>query len=158
EAAAAERAGAASDADQPGSASGADESRGIDLARAALAAARAAARARGADQPDRRSARGRGNRRGGSRPDDRDPQPLGRTIARLITEHGWETPTALGGIVGRWDEIVGSPIRDHCAPEEFADGVLTIRADSPAWATELRLLAAALLAKLNAELGGTGGT
>jgi predicted nucleic acid-binding Zn ribbon protein len=132
------------------------EGRGIDMARAALAAARAAARNRGAERQERRTS-GASTRRSGARGDDRDPQLLGRTIARLIAEHGWETPTAVGGIVSRWGEIVGSPIRDHCVPESFDDGVLSIRADSTAWATELRLLAATLLAKLNAELGGGSG-
>lgn len=142
--------------DAPGAGAGGSDARdasGIDLARAALAAARATARERGADQRERRRSGGQG-RRAGARPDDRDPQLLGRSISRLITDHGWETPTAVGGIVGRWGEIVGSPIREHCVPEAFDDGVLSIRADSAAWATELRLLAAQLLATLNAQLGG----
>jgi predicted nucleic acid-binding Zn ribbon protein len=57
--------------------------------------------------------------------------------------------------MGRWPEIVGSHIAAHCTPVEFDAGVLTVHTDSPAWATELRMLAPQLLAKLNAELGTT---
>ena len=36
---------------------------------------------------------------------------------------------------------------------EEAEGVLTVQCDSPAWATQLRLLARQLVARLNHELG-----
>ena len=71
----------------------------------------------------------------------------------MIEDRGWSVPAAVGGVMGRWGEIVGSHISAHCTPVEFNDGVLTVRTDSTAWATELRLMAPQLLAKLNAELG-----
>lgn len=128
-------------------------SSGIDLARAVLAAARARSK-----DPDM-TQRGRGRRRGGpgqrsgSGPDERDPQLLSSAIPRMIEDRGWTVPAAVGGVMGRWPEIVGSHIAAHCTPLEFNLGVLTVRTDSPAWATELRMLAPQLLAKLNAELG-----
>ena len=54
---------------------------------------------------------------------------------------------------GRWDQIVGPELAAHTRPDGFADGELTITADSTAWATQVRLLAAALVRRLNAELG-----
>ena len=132
-------------------ASGAAEPQGVDLARAALAAARKKARELEEGRAKRSPAgrRAGAQRRSGSRSDDRDPQPLGSTIGRLMSEHGWETPVAVGGVVHNWAEVVGERIAEHCVPVSFAEGVLTVQADSPAWAVELRHLSVALLAKLN---------
>jgi predicted nucleic acid-binding Zn ribbon protein len=128
-----------------------EEPTGIDLARAALAAARKKAKELEAEKV-RRSASGRragAQRRSGSRSDDRDPQPLQSTIGRLVSEHGWEAPVAVGGVIHDWPHVVGERIAEHCVPVGFAEGVLTVQADSPAWAVELRHLSGALLAKLN---------
>ena len=57
------------------------------------------------------------------------------------------------GVFGRWDQIVGTEVAAHCAPESFADGRLTVRTDSTAWATQLRLLAPNVVRRLNEELG-----
>jgi predicted nucleic acid-binding Zn ribbon protein len=126
----------------------------VDLARAALAAARK--RAREIEQTNaQRGAAGRragAQRRSGSRSDDRDPQSLQATIGRLMAEHGWETPVAVGGVIHNWAEVVGERIAEHCTPVSFSEGVLTIQVDSSAWAVELRHLAGALTAKLNESL------
>jgi len=128
---------------------------GIDLARASLAAARAAAKRRGvaARRTDPKARRDAATRRSGAGPDDRDPQPLGRTIDRLLADRGWETSAAVGGVMGRWDQIVGAEVAAHCRPEAYDDGVLTVAADSTAWATQIRLLAPQLVKRLNDELG-----
>jgi predicted nucleic acid-binding Zn ribbon protein len=129
------------------------EPTGIDLARAVLAAARAHAREMMAEpRPAQRRTVPRRTRRS----DGRDPQPLAAAIPRLLADRGWEQPVTVGGVIGRWGEIVGSPIREHCDPVEFTDGVLVVRADSPAWATELRMLAGPLLSRLNAAIGTEG--
>jgi predicted nucleic acid-binding Zn ribbon protein len=132
------------------------ESPGVDLARAALAQARAEARRRGVAGRREPEAAGEPEpvaQRSGARPDDRDPQQLGRTINRLLAERGWETAAAVHGVVGRWEQIVGVDVAAHCRPERFADGVLTVVADSTAWATQVRLLAPQLVRRLNEELG-----
>jgi predicted nucleic acid-binding Zn ribbon protein len=59
----------------------------------------------------------------------------------------------VGGVIGRWALVVGDDIAEHCVPEGFGDGVLTVRADSSAWATQLRLLAPTVLRRLNEEVG-----
>ena len=128
-----------------------EQPRGVDLARAALAAARKRAK-ENEDAKSRRGAAGRAAgalKRSGSRSDDRDPQPLRSTIGRLMAEHGWETPVAVGAVVHNWSDVVGERIAEHCTPVGFAEGVLTIQADSSAWAVELRHLAGALTTKLN---------
>ncbi|CAO0829323.1 hypothetical protein SMICM17S_07585 [Streptomyces microflavus] len=130
---------------------------GVDLARVALRAAKEQARARGAAAQQKKQARRGGGLRSGARSDGRDPQPLGSAINRLITERGWETPAAVGGVMGRWPQIVGDDLANHCVPlrydEDPAARVLTVSCDSTAWATQLRLLAPQLVARLNADLG-----
>jgi predicted nucleic acid-binding Zn ribbon protein len=82
-----------------------------------------------------------------------DPQPLGAAIEGLVDDRGWELPVATGSVFGRWAQIVGPELADHTMPESLRDGELTVAADSTAWATQLRLLAAELVRRLNAELG-----
>ncbi|MFE4449122.1 DUF721 domain-containing protein [Streptomyces sp. NPDC056796] len=130
---------------------------GVDLARVALRAAKEQARARGAAAQQKNQARRGGGLRSGARSDGRDPLPLGSAINRLITERGWETPAAVGGVMGRWPQIVGGDLANHCVPvrydEDPAERVLTVQCDSTAWATQLRLLAPQLVARLNTDLG-----
>ncbi|GGP40073.1 DciA family protein [Streptomyces sp. SH5] len=130
---------------------------GVDLARVALRAAKEQARARGAAAQQKKQARRGGGLRSGARSDGRDPQALGSAISRLITERGWETPAAVGGVMGRWPQIVGDDLAKHCVPLRYDDDpaarVLTVSCDSTAWATQLRLLAPQLVARLNTDLG-----
>ncbi|MCL6291179.1 DUF721 domain-containing protein [Streptomyces sp. 43Y-GA-1] len=130
---------------------------GVDLARVALRAAKEQARARGAAAQQKKQARRGGGLRSGARSDGRDPLALGSAINRLITERGWETPAAVGGVMGRWPQIVGDDLAKHCVPLRYDDDpdarVLTVSCDSTAWATQLRLLAPQLVARLNADLG-----
>ncbi|MGP3998510.1 DUF721 domain-containing protein [Streptomyces sp. 8N706] len=130
------------------------EPSGVDLARVALRAAKEQARARGAAAQQKKQAR-RGGLRSGARADGRDPLPLGAAINRLITERGWETPAAVGGVMGRWPQMVGPEVAQHCEPQRYDEDarVLTVQCDSSVWATQLRLLAPQLVARLNADLG-----
>ena len=59
----------------------------------------------------------------------------------------------MSSALGRWEQIVGPEVAAHATPGELTDGELVVIADSTAWATQLRLLAATLVRKLNAELG-----
>jgi predicted nucleic acid-binding Zn ribbon protein len=132
------------------------------LAADALARAKADAAARGsrpatpADNkfgPQKNGAglRQPGQRAGRQRRDD--PAPLGAAIDGLVAETGWELAVATGSVFGRWAQIVGADLAAHTAPAGLTDGELTVAADSTAWATQLRLLAAELVRKLNTELG-----
>ncbi|MBA2464727.1 MAG: DUF721 domain-containing protein, partial [Nocardioidaceae bacterium] len=85
--------------------------------------------------------------------DDRDPQRLGAAIDRMVAEHGWGTDVAVHAVFGRWESIVGDAVAAHCRPEQYADAELVVRADSTAWATQMRLLAGQVVHRLNSELG-----
>ncbi len=128
---------------------------GLALARSIAQSLGATARSR-----PRRSQRPRGNRVvgpgpqvSGAHPDDRDPQRLGAAVERLVDSKGWATEVDLRGFLARWSALVGPTNAAHSRPEAFADTVLTVRTDSTAWATQLRLLAPQLVAMLNGALG-----
>lgn len=124
---------------------------GLELARAMTRAMRSSARARSA------SRRAGGSRRGtqlsGAHPGGRDPALIGDVVDKLVTESGWSADLAVHGVFGRWEQIVGAEVAEHCRPESFSEGRLRVRTDSTAWATQLRLLAPTVVKRLNEELG-----
>ena len=136
-----------------GGGSGPPPAAGPDLARSALDRARSAARAKGAGQARWRRLNPTTRAWSGARPDHSDPQPFGALIGRLVDERGWATRTAQASVLARWEHLVGAGIAAHSEPESLLDGVLIVAAESTAWATQLRLLAPRILAKLGSELG-----
>ena len=72
---------------------------------------------------------------------------------RLLIDRGWNVDVAVGSVMGRWPQIVGTDVAGHCTPMTFSDGVLTVRADSTAWATQLRLMSSTILGRLETEVG-----
>ena len=131
------------------------------IAREALSRAKADARARGnrparpQDQNPERpgSPDPVSSRRPGRRARRDDPEPLNTAIGALIDSHGWREPAAAGSVFGRWAEIVGPELAAHTRPDSLSGRELTVTADSTAWATQVRRLAAQLVRRLNAELG-----
>jgi predicted nucleic acid-binding Zn ribbon protein len=98
---------------------------------------------------------GTGRRRSwsGPGPDHRDPQPLGRVTRELAKKRGWSPRVAEGTVLGQWPAVVGSEIAEHATPTNLADGVLSVAAESTAWATQLRMMQAQLLAKIAEAVG-----
>lgn len=126
---------------------------GLELARSVAAQLRGAA-GRKLLRPSRRQRRaGSAAEFSGAHPDDRDPAPLGAAVERLVSDSGWSTDVSVHTVLGRWGQIVGPDVALHCTPVSYVDGVVSVRADSTAWATQLTLLAATVVARLNAELG-----
>jgi predicted nucleic acid-binding Zn ribbon protein len=82
-----------------------------------------------------------------------DPQPLSTALDGLLRDQGWRLAAAVGSVFGRWDQLVGPDVAAHTRPERFSGGELLVVADSAAWATQVRLLAATLVRRLNSELG-----
>ncbi|MFC9786760.1 DUF721 family protein [Rhodococcus sp. NPDC127528] len=136
------------------------ELRGIDLARRALEEARAAAKASGKSVGQGRSSpraklRSGGNRRSwsGAGPDGRDPQTLGSLTGAVAKSRGWSPRVSEGTVLGRWHQVVGEDIASHAEPVGLRDGVLSISAESTAWATQLRMMQSQILAKIAAAVG-----
>lgn len=127
----------------------------LDAAAAALARARARAAAAGlrpGSPAQRRRAVGSGLEARGRR-DGRDFKLLGEQVDAVVADRGWEVDVAAGAVMGRWGVIVGEEIAAHTVPVAFEDGVLTIRCDSTAWATQLRLLQSVLMGRIAEDVG-----
>lgn len=127
-----------------------------DLAREAMERARASARQRGAYRTSPQAARGaRDQKRRDSRPfsDGRDPAPMSDAVDALLRRMGWTEQIEVSGVTGRWREVVGDQIADHCEPVTFDEGVLTVKASSTAWATQLRIMSGQIRHRINEEFG-----
>ena len=142
--------------DGPGDQGPADE--GVDAvedaAAAALLRARAAAREKGL-RPGLKPIGGRrkGAPKHGGRRDGRDPELLGEQMDRLLAERGWKVDVAVGSVMGRWPDIVGAEVAQHCTPVTFESGILTVRTDSTAWMVQLQLLESSIMGRLEGEVG-----
>jgi predicted nucleic acid-binding Zn ribbon protein len=89
----------------------------------------------------------------GARADERDPKPLSDAVDRLVESKGWTTEINVHTLLARWALLVGAANAAHSSPEGYAETVLAVRADSTAWAAQLRYLAPQLVAMLNEQLG-----
>ena len=74
-----------------------------------------------------------------------------------LRDHGYESQVGSGSLIARWPEIVGDQLADHVAPESVRDTdagrVLLLRADSTAWATQVRLLLPQIHGRIATLLG-----
>ena len=124
-----------------------------DAASAALQRARAAARDKGLRPGLKPMRRRRPGEPAKAPRDGRDPLLLGDQMDRLLSDRGWKVDVAVGSVMGRWPQIVGEEVAQHCIPVTFEYGVLTVRADSTAWTTQLKLLESAIMGRLEGEVG-----
>ncbi len=134
--------------------------KGMDLVRRTLEEARGAARqqgknvGRGRNSPTARRVAGTGRRRWSDPgPDIRDPQLFGSLTDEVVRSHGWSSRVAEGSVFGRWRAVVGEQIAEHAEPTALHEGVLTVSAESTAWATQLRMVQSQILAKIAAAVG-----
>jgi predicted nucleic acid-binding Zn ribbon protein len=89
-------------------------------------------------------------------PDDRDPATVADALIALVADRGWQAATSIGRIWGEWASLVGPTLAAHVKPEAFdrTTGRLTLRADSTAWATQVRMLSTQLRTRLQGEIPG----
>ena len=89
----------------------------------------------------------------GAGDDPRDPQRAGRVLDSYISDRGWEVSVSIHTLLDRWADVVGESVAAHSTPETYDDGVVVVRTDSTAWATQLRTIASQIVAKLNEAVG-----
>ncbi|MFD6876987.1 MULTISPECIES: DUF721 domain-containing protein [unclassified Streptomyces] len=124
---------------------------GVDLARQALAAARAAAQQRG-DRPSgsRKAHRSRATRQ----PDGREPIGFAALLANLVTDRAWELPSAGASLVDEWPAVV-TDLTGHVALVGYdpETGELAVRPDSSPYATAVRLRTPQIIDAANQVMG-----
>jgi predicted nucleic acid-binding Zn ribbon protein len=89
----------------------------------------------------------------GADPRDDDFTAVGDALERVRDELGLPAPAALDVLRERWADIVGADIAAHAHLIAVRDGVATVTADGPLWATQLRYLEAAIVAGVEAVVG-----
>lgn len=82
-----------------------------------------------------------------------DPSPLADLLGQVVNDQGWDERLSAQRVFTDWAGIVGPEVAQHSEVIAFDDGIVEVRTDSTAWATQLRLLAPRLVAKLNEQLG-----
>ena len=131
-----------------------EETASDDLAAGALRSARSIAGGRsGTGRPARLTRRQRpGGGYSGARPDELDPAPIGSILGTAMAELGWVGPLAHARLMGQWASVVGPEIAARCQPVSLVEGELKVSAESTAWATQLRMMAPQILARIAREL------
>ncbi|WP_374008876.1 DUF721 domain-containing protein [Leifsonia sp. LS-T14] len=78
----------------------------------------------------------------------RDPHGVGDVMDALATQLGWTSALAQSDLLEQWRELAGEETAKHAIPDQITDGVLVIRCDSTAWATQLRMMRTELLKRI----------
>ncbi len=86
----------------------------------------------------------------------RDPRGIGDVMDNLSSTMGWDSPLARAELLASWAEIVGDETAAHTAPIGIEEGVLTVRCDSTAWATQLRRMSATITTKIVTRFAAAG--
>lgn len=82
-----------------------------------------------------------------------EPSRLKDLLPGATGRLGIPSPEATGRVWSAWKDIVGPAVASHAEPTSLRDGVLRVRADSPAWATEIGYLADEIRSRANAVTG-----
>lgn len=83
----------------------------------------------------------------------KDPAPLSEMLEKLVAGLGPENPMETAKLFGAWDQIVGPEVAGRCSPTSLKKGILKVRADSAAWASEFKYLAPEVVRRINQKLG-----
>lgn len=78
----------------------------------------------------------------------RDPAGIADVLDALTAKLGWNSPLAQSELLDSWAEIAGEETAEHSVPVGIDQGVLTVRCDSTAWATQLRLMRSQIATKI----------
>lgn len=95
----------------------------------------------GKRSPDARK-RAKKSKEGASAPfgTGRDPRGIDDILDGLTDKLGWTSPLARAELLGSWAELAGAETAQHSEPVAIEEGVLLVRCDSTAWATQLRMM------------------
>jgi predicted nucleic acid-binding Zn ribbon protein len=83
-----------------------------------------------------------------------EPERFNVILNELVLRREWQTGLAEGNLFTQWPQIIGDEIAEHCEPITILDGKLTIRAQTTAWATQLRLLSGEILKRIQQSAPG----
>jgi predicted nucleic acid-binding Zn ribbon protein len=70
----------------------------------------------------------------------RDPSGIADVMAQLTRTLGWDSSLSKAELLSSWADLAGAEVAEHAQPAGIEEGVLIVRCDSTAWATQLRLM------------------
>jgi predicted nucleic acid-binding Zn ribbon protein len=85
--------------------------------------------------------------------DHRPPVHVANSMERVLRHLGAPSVDALETVFGQWATLVGERVAEHADPVAIENGRLTVRAEDPAWANQLRWLERDLVTRLGDALG-----
>lgn len=82
----------------------------------------------------------------------RRPDRLGDVMSELVARRHWRDRLEGAGIFRVWEDVVGENLARRCEPVKLVGGRLVVRAENPAWATEVRYLTTSIVERANEVL------
>ena len=81
------------------------------------------------------------------------PRRLGESLDRVARAIGGGDSSAMTVVFRHWEACVGASIAAHAEPLSLRGKVLVVAVTEPAWATQLRFVAADILSRLEEVAG-----
>ena len=82
-----------------------------------------------------------------------DPIPITASLDSMMKSLRGTDRIQIGGVFGRWEEAVGEDLARQVRPVRLDQGVLTLEARDPAWATQVKFLTGDIIERLSAVAG-----
>lgn len=83
----------------------------------------------------------------------RGPARVAAVLGDLARKRRWGRRLEGAAVFGRWEQLVGPELAQRCEPVRLVGGVLVIRAESQAWATQVGYLTGQLSERAEEVLG-----
>ena len=77
------------------------------------------------------------------------PVPVGEALERLLNVIDAPSTDVLATVFGRWAEVVGPAVAQHCRPIAVEEDVLVVEASDAVWASELQWLSSGVIDRIN---------
>lgn len=81
----------------------------------------------------------------------RDPKTAASGLDDVLNSFGWQNQIAQAELFAKWADVVGDLNAANSNPENLNNGTLTVRCKSTAWATQLKLMHAEILSKVQSQ-------
>ncbi len=81
-----------------------------------------------------------------------EPRPVGDALDAVRRELRIDAPAGFAALEAAWPDLVGPALAAHSRPRALREGVLSVLADGPAWAGQMRYLDQVLVERIAVEV------
>lgn len=82
------------------------------------------------------------------------PQQIEDIIRSIVRQNGLETPLLQRRLLNAWEEVAGASVAAYTTDKAIRNQTLWVKINSPAMRSELSMIRAELVRKLNNKVGG----